>query len=105
MVDTQLHQNSVQDALDNNREKELRVFDDTKVGVKLFVDNGIVKIPRKFVIHSYSLNSLVRLYVQVQLTSRFQRLTSKASMKVVSDANKSLRKFSMLQRHGGSSRL
>ncbi|KAM4108818.1 hypothetical protein ACB094_03G074200 [Castanea mollissima] len=30
MVDTQLHQNSVQDALDNDREKELRVFDDTK---------------------------------------------------------------------------
>ncbi|KAL0005377.1 hypothetical protein SO802_012938 [Lithocarpus litseifolius] len=50
MVDTLLHQNSVQDALDNDREKELRVFDDTKVGVKLLVDNGIVKIPQKFVI-------------------------------------------------------
>lgn len=33
MEDTQPHQNSVQDALDNDREKELRVFDDTKVGV------------------------------------------------------------------------
>jgi len=31
-------------------ERELRVFDDTKVGVKLLVDNGIVKIPQEFVI-------------------------------------------------------
>jgi hypothetical protein len=50
MVNTHLQQNSVQDVLDYDREKELKAFDDTKAGVKGLVDNGIVKIPQMFVI-------------------------------------------------------
>ncbi|XP_030960239.1 1-aminocyclopropane-1-carboxylate oxidase homolog 1-like [Quercus lobata] len=50
MVDTHLNQNSVQDVLDYDRQKELKAFDDTKAGVKGIVDSGIVKIPPIFVI-------------------------------------------------------
>ncbi|KAL4637748.1 hypothetical protein ACB092_03G098500 [Castanea dentata] len=57
MVDTHLHQNSVQDVLDYDREKELKDFDDTKAGVKGLVDNGIVKIPQMFVIPTNELSS------------------------------------------------
>nr|XP_023891187.1 1-aminocyclopropane-1-carboxylate oxidase homolog 1-like [Quercus suber]POE62192.1 1-aminocyclopropane-1-carboxylate oxidase like 1 [Quercus suber] len=49
MVDTHLNQNSVQDVLDYDRQKELKAFDDTKAGVKGLVDSGIVKIPPIFV--------------------------------------------------------
>ena len=57
MVDTHLHQNSVQDVLDHDREKELKAFDDTKAGVKGLVDTGIVKIPQMFVIPTDELSS------------------------------------------------
>uniref|UniRef100_A0A7N2L695 Uncharacterized protein n=1 Tax=Quercus lobata TaxID=97700 RepID=A0A7N2L695_QUELO len=57
MVDTHLHQNSVQDVLDYDREKELKAFDDTKAGVKGLVDTGIVKIPQMFVIPTNELSS------------------------------------------------
>ena len=57
MVDTHLHQNSVQDVLDYDREKELKAFDDTKAGVKGLVDTGIVKIPQMFVIPTDELSS------------------------------------------------
>ncbi|KAM3753153.1 hypothetical protein ACB098_03G071900 [Castanea mollissima] len=57
MVDTHLHQNSVQDVLDYDREKELKDFDDTKAGVKGLVDTGIVKIPQMFVIPTNELSS------------------------------------------------
>ena len=57
MVDTHLHQNSVQDVLDHDREKELKAFDDTKAGVKGLVDTGIVKIPQMFVIPIDELSS------------------------------------------------
>ncbi|XP_050275357.1 1-aminocyclopropane-1-carboxylate oxidase homolog 1-like isoform X3 [Quercus robur] len=50
MVDTHLNQNSVQDVLDYDRQKELKAFDDTKAGVKGIVDSGMVKIPPIFVI-------------------------------------------------------
>uniref|UniRef100_A0A7N2L6T6 Fe2OG dioxygenase domain-containing protein n=1 Tax=Quercus lobata TaxID=97700 RepID=A0A7N2L6T6_QUELO len=50
MVDTHLNQNSVQDVLGYDRQKELKAFDDTKAGVKGLVDSGIVKIPPIFVI-------------------------------------------------------
>ncbi|KAF3955821.1 hypothetical protein CMV_018998 [Castanea mollissima] len=50
MVDTHQNQNSVQDVLDYDRQKELKAFDDTKAGVKGLVDSGIVKIPPIFVI-------------------------------------------------------
>jgi hypothetical protein len=56
MVDTQLHQNSVQDVLDYDREKELKAFDDTKAGVKGIVDSGIVKVPPIFVIQTNELS-------------------------------------------------
>ena len=57
MVDTHLHQNSVQYVLDYDREKELKAFDDTKAGVKGLVDTGIVKIPQMFVIPIDELSS------------------------------------------------
>ncbi|KAL4637879.1 hypothetical protein ACB092_03G109500 [Castanea dentata] len=57
MVDTHLHQNSVQDVLDYDREKELKDFDDTKAGVKGLVDTGIVKIPQMVVIPTNELSS------------------------------------------------
>ena len=57
MVDTHLHQNSVQFVLDYDREKELKAFDDTKAGVKGLVDTGIVKIPQMFVIPIDELSS------------------------------------------------
>ncbi|XP_030961099.1 1-aminocyclopropane-1-carboxylate oxidase homolog 1-like [Quercus lobata] len=50
MVDTHLNQNSVQDVLDYDRQKELKAFDDTKAGVKGLIDSGMVKIPPIFVI-------------------------------------------------------
>jgi hypothetical protein len=56
MVDTHLHQNSVQDVLDYDREKELKAFDDTKAGVKGVVDSGIVKVPPMFVIQTNELS-------------------------------------------------
>uniref|UniRef100_A0A2N9F175 Non-haem dioxygenase N-terminal domain-containing protein n=1 Tax=Fagus sylvatica TaxID=28930 RepID=A0A2N9F175_FAGSY len=56
MVDTHLHQNSVQDVLDYDREKELKAFDDTKAGVKGVVDSGIVKVPPMFAIQTNELS-------------------------------------------------
>ncbi|KAL0005375.1 hypothetical protein SO802_012936 [Lithocarpus litseifolius] len=56
MVDIHLHQNSVQEVLDYDREKELKTFDDTEA-VKGLVDTRIVKIPQMFVIPTNELSS------------------------------------------------
>ncbi|KAF5194687.1 1-aminocyclopropane-1-carboxylate oxidase-like protein [Thalictrum thalictroides] len=42
---------------DYDREKELKLFDDTKAGVKGLVDDGVAKIPRIFILQSDELDN------------------------------------------------
>ncbi|KAG5588128.1 hypothetical protein H5410_048562 [Solanum commersonii] len=52
-------------AMDYDRSKEIKAFDDTKAGVKGLVDDGIVEIPRMFI---RPIDELAEELIQVKST-------------------------------------
>uniref|UniRef100_A0A2N9FEQ9 Fe2OG dioxygenase domain-containing protein n=1 Tax=Fagus sylvatica TaxID=28930 RepID=A0A2N9FEQ9_FAGSY len=93
MVDTHLHQNSVQDVLDYDREKELKAFDDTKAGVKGVVDSGIVKVPPMFVIQTNELSFVEEIQRASETWGFFQIVNHGISEDVMDDMIKGVRRF------------